>query len=170
MALVGGVALQFAPSFPELLETLWRFVVAWVIKYWYVLVILGVFFYTRHYRNVRRAFGGEPPLGSSFAALNQSFNHLGEIATQTSIRLFIFLGLAAGGFLWLLQSVGTLWYGATGFEPVILGNLAALGTALAAAAGVEGIRPWHAAAAFISVVGLALLVRMFWQIDPDDIG
>lgn len=171
MGLTGGTALQFAPSFPELLDTLWSFAVAWLINYWWAVVIVGIIFYTRHYRIVARSTPGrDPPLAASFLAFNRSVEHLGDIATATSIRLFIFLGMAAAGFLWLLQAFGTFWYGLTGFEPVILGNLAAIGVSLAAGLGVADVRPWMVAAAFLGVVFIVVVIRIFQDMDAEDFG
>lgn len=160
MALPGGVALQFAPSFPELLDTLWNFAVAWTIKYWWALVILFILWYMRQYRTVRQMFGGDPPLGASFVALQRTLEHIGDVLTETSIRLFVTITLAIGGLVWLLQGVGTFWFGFTGFEPVVLGNIAAILTAAAAGLGVDWIRPWMVLAAFVVVAGVAVFFRM----------
>lgn len=142
-----------APSFFGLLDTIWEFILAWMFKYWWALVIVGVVWYARHYRNVVRSTGSTT--GASFTALNRTIAHFGEVVTETSFRAFAILFLAVGGVLWLLKGVGTLIIGTMGLEPTMVGGVAAIFASIGAALGFD-IRPWMVFAVFGAVVAAVI--------------
>lgn len=149
--------LQFIPTFPQLVDTLWLFFLAWIGKYWWAVMIVGVFYYTRWYRIVFRARGTRE--GSHIAALQVTTSRLADLATESLLRTAAVVVFVVGVFTWLLQSVGTLWYGVLVLDPISVANVVAILASAAAALGVEWITFRIVIGLFLAAAGAALFIR-----------
>lgn len=157
MALHGGFVAQLAPSGVELLSTIQDFIVASLFKYWWLLFALVLVWHARHYRDVVRSSGYFP--GISVVSINRTLQHFGEMVTETTLRLVVFLFFAASGVLWLLEGVGTIAIGTTGLEPAMVASAVAILASVAAGLGVDWIRPWMVVVLFVAVVFGVMLFK-----------
>lgn len=148
-----------APTFGGLLDAIWAFVLAWVIKYWWIVFIFIILWYTRWYRVAFRA--GRP--NPSFAAFQLTLRDAFEMLNTTGVKL-VAAGMIVVAFtLWILKAVGTLYLGTLGFEPVIIANAVTALVSLAAGLGVDAFLPFTitprlAIGVFVGV----LFISVFW--------